>query len=83
MEQLKPCRCGNKYPTLECTTIKSKYSFYFFYCKNTFQTSVFQKKKLSKHGTGESTISKIKIQPFSERFWQRGINYTPEPFDTP
>lgn len=34
MEQLKPCRCGNKYPTLECTTIKSKYSFYFFYCKN-------------------------------------------------
>lgn len=26
---------------------------------------------------------RFKIQPFSERFWQRGINYTPEPFDMP
>ena len=32
--KIKPCRCGNKYPTLECTTINSKYSLYFFHCKN-------------------------------------------------
>ncbi len=33
MEQLKPCKCGNEYPTLECIGINRNCNLYYVYCK--------------------------------------------------